>query len=36
MMTHKSKEGNVYRALKKIEKLDCIKGKVNLIRVLNN
>jgi homoserine dehydrogenase len=36
MMTHKSKEGDVYRALKRIEKLDCIKGKVNLIRVLNN
>lgn len=36
MMTHKSKEGNVYKALKKIEKLDCVKGKVNLIRVLSD
>ena len=35
MMTHKSIEGNVYKAIKKIEKLDCIKGRANLIRVLD-
>jgi len=35
MMTHKSTEGNVYKAIRKIEKLDCIKGKANLIRVLD-
>ena len=35
MMTHKALEGNVFKALRKIEKLDCIKGRGQLIRVLD-
>ncbi len=35
MMTHKSREGNIYKAVKKIEGLDCIKGKTHFIRVLD-
>jgi len=36
MMTHKSVEGNMFKAKKEIEKLECIKGKGQLIRVLDN
>ncbi len=35
MMTHKSKEGDIYRAIKKIDNLDCIKSKTRFIRVFN-
>jgi homoserine dehydrogenase len=33
MMCHRSREGNIQKALQKIEKLDVVSGKSNLIRV---
>ena len=33
MMCHRSREGNIQKALQEIEKLDVVSGKSNLIRV---